>query len=514
MAGTSLAQGLMASSGDQLRLIYVLVMETGIFNMIANKTRDLFNKNTDHSQQQLDQEIAKLRDIDDNKLRLELFLHMTKEFELAGSHYNTSYEIEHKCGEILQKTHAAQIKKDKDYSTFVSRNMHLPIENQLALYQMQNIFGSIGGELHQLTAEEQDHFTDQIEQFIESLPLEQQVKIKEKLNIDAVTNSTIKRVIVTQGSAVLLTVIVEIAGFAAYTTLTSLIAGTAGLIGLTLPFGFYMTATSVLSVLTGPVGLILMGGASGVMMLTQSKKVKKTLLQMGIVQLILPVLLDDSKVYDYDSLIQEWTIHYHKQEILLGLISDHQNEYTSISQSLKTTQETLAAHNNQLMENIQSYHKNVDQLAGSLTLVSDHEMTDTFRKKNMRIAELVEQLHTTRQSITRNKRGYSIMDKVSGMFSNLSLENEMKKIKKQLQELRTEQAIELISIRPFDLRKECAEAQALMEEKQILAENIAKLSEQKRTIEKELSTVSSKLLQKQDELRNLQKEIFGLGDIA
>lgn len=514
MAGTSLAQGLMASSGDQLRLIYVLVMETGIFNMIANKTRDLFNKDVDHSQQQLDQEIAKLRDIDDNKLRLELFLHMTKEFELAGSHYNTSYEIENKCGEILQKAHAYQIKKDKDYSTFVSRNMHLPIENQLALYQMQHILGSIGGELHNLTADQQDNFTDQIEQFIDSLPLEQQEKIKEKLNIDAVTNSTIKRVIMTQGSAVLLTVIVEIAGFAAYTTLTSLIAGTAGLIGLTLPFGFYMTATSVLSVLTGPVGFILMGGASGVMMLTQSKKVKKTLLQMGIVQLILPILLDDSKVYDYDSLIEEWTNHYHKQEILLGLISDYQKEYTSISQNLKTTQETIAAHNNQLMENIQSYHKILDQLASSLTLVSDHEMTDSFKQKNMRIAALVEQLHSTRQSILRNKQGYSFMDKVSGMFSNISLENDIKKIKKQLQDLRTEQAIELLYIRPVHFKKECDEAQTLMKENQITSESIAKLNEQKRTIEKDLSTVSSNLLQRQEELRILQKEIYGLGDIA
>lgn len=44
MVGKSLANGLMAAEGEQLRLIYVLVMETGIFSMIANKTKDFLIK--------------------------------------------------------------------------------------------------------------------------------------------------------------------------------------------------------------------------------------------------------------------------------------------------------------------------------------------------------------------------------------------------------------------------------------------------------------------------------------
>ncbi|AIQ56175.1 hypothetical protein [Paenibacillus borealis] len=514
MSGKSLAQGLMASSGDQLRLIYVLVMETGIFTMMANKTRDLFNKDVDHSQQQLEQEIAKLRHIDDDTLRLELFLHMTKEFELAGSHYNTSYDIENKCEEILQKAHADQLKKDKVYSTFVSRNMNLPIENQLALYQMQNILGSIGGELKQLTADQQEDFADQMERFIDSLPTEQQEKIREKLNIDTLTNSTIKRVIMTQGSAVLLTVIVEVAGFAAYTTLTSLIAGTAGLIGLTLPFGVYMTATSVLSVLTGPLGFILMGGASGVMMLTQSKKVKKTLLQMGIVQFLLPVLLDSSTLYDYDSLIKVWNAHYDKQTRTLEVISTHQNEYSRVSQSLKITEDNIGFHNNQLLANIRAYQHMVDQLAGSLDLVSEHEMTDSFKKKKVNISGLEGKIRIKRESVKRNKMAYSFMDKVGGMFSNLSLENDIKNLKKQLQELKKEQAIELISIRPDNLRDECDEAETLMRERTVTTEELAALNEQKQNFEKHLSAVKHMLRQQQDELRKLQKEIYGLGDIV
>jgi|GEM_PF-5407035 hypothetical protein len=49
MSGRTLAQGLMAADGEQLRLIYVLMMETGIFHMIANKTKDFLEKNVDYS---------------------------------------------------------------------------------------------------------------------------------------------------------------------------------------------------------------------------------------------------------------------------------------------------------------------------------------------------------------------------------------------------------------------------------------------------------------------------------
>ncbi|PGK32752.1 hypothetical protein CN907_26195 [Bacillus anthracis] len=514
MVGKSLANGLMAADGEQLRLIYVLVMETGIFSMIANKTKDFINKDVDHSKKRLDLEIAKLRDIDDNTLRLQLFLYMTKEFDLAGSYYNTSYEIENKCGEILQKAHAFQMKKDKNYSAFVSRNEHLTIDNQLALYQMQKIFESIGAELKNLTADQEENFANQIEQFIESLPIEQQEKIKDKLDIDAVTNATIKKLIATQGSAVLLAVIVEIAGFAAYTTLTSLIAGTASLIGLTLPFSAYITATSALSVLTGPLGFILISGLSSMMMLTQSKKVKRTLLQMGIVQLMLPVLLGDSKVYEYDTFIQEWSQFYNEQNKLLDLIANYKKECEMITQQLKTNKYSIVYCDNQLTESTSAYNNIVNQLIKSLILVSEHEKTESFKEKSMKIEDLEIEVGNKEESIRKNKQVDSFWGKVSGMLSNVSYESDIKKIKKQIHELKREQAIEVISIRPVGLNKMCNEAHFIMEEKQKVIEKLTKLKERQREIEKNLSEVNSMLYEKKDELRALQKEIHGLGDIV
>src|SRR5690606_37570861 len=123
------------------------------------------------------------------------FLHMTKELKLPGSIYNTYYEIENKCSEILHKAHTIQLDDDKKYREFVSRNNHLAIDSQLVLYQMQRVFESLGGELSNLSDEQQEQFADQIENFIQSLPVDQQRQIQEKLNIDSITNSTIKKVI-------------------------------------------------------------------------------------------------------------------------------------------------------------------------------------------------------------------------------------------------------------------------------------------------------------------------------
>ena len=516
MVGKTLAQGLMAASGEQLRLIYVLMMKTDIFQLIAIKTKDMIKKNIDHSQQRLIQEIESLKLVDDNKLRLDLFLHMTKELKLPGSIYNTSYEIENKCSEILHKAHTIQLDDDKKYREFVSRNNHLAIDSQLVLYQMQRVFESLGGELSNLSDEQQEQFADQIENFIQSLPVDQQRQIQEKLNIDSITNSTIKKVIATQGGAVLLAVIVEIAGFAAYTTLTSIIAGVAGFLGLTLPFGAYITATSVFSVLTGPIGLLLIGGASGVMMLTQGKKVKRTLLQMGIVQLMLPVLLDESMVFNYDALINEWSKHYHKQNMLIESISNLKIDHNNVFKMIKETNDEIEAFKEQFYKLDQSFEEMIDQLSDLLIMVQEHEMTETFKMNNSKIVNLEVQIQNKRETILRNKYklNKSILKKLGDSFSNLTLEHDIKHLNKQIESIKRQQALEIISIRPVALLKECKQAQIILNRKEVIQNQLSLLFDKKQKLKKRQSSIKSSLREQEMELMKLQNDIYGIDDIV
>lgn len=72
----------------------------------------------------------------------------------------------------------------------------------------------------------------------------------------------VRKAIATSGTSIVFAIIVEVSGFAFYTTATSLVATFAGLFGLTLPFGFYTGLTSTIEVLANPLFIIplLLGG--------------------------------------------------------------------------------------------------------------------------------------------------------------------------------------------------------------------------------------------------------------
>lgn len=235
---------------------------------------------------------------------------------------------------------------------------------------------------------------------------------------------------------------------------------------------------------------------------------------MGIVQFMLPVLLGDAKVYEYDALIQEWSQFYNEQNKLLHVISNNKKECVMITQQLKTNKESIEYCDYQLTENTRAYNDIVNQLINSLILVSENEKTDSFKQKSMKITNLEIEVRNKEESIRKNNQVDSFWGKVSGMLSNVSYVSDISKIKKQIYELKREQAIEMISIRPISLNKMCNEAHFIIEEKRRIIGKLTKLKERKREIEKNLSAVNSMLYQKQNELRTLQKEVYGLGDLV
>src|SRR5690606_3138813 len=93
---------------------------------------------------------------------------------------------------------------------------------------------------------------DSLEEFFNDLPETQQKRIAEKLGINNITSSSIQQLIATNGTAVVFAAIVQVAGFAFYTTLTSVVAGIFGFVGITLPFVFYTTMTSLVAVVANP----------------------------------------------------------------------------------------------------------------------------------------------------------------------------------------------------------------------------------------------------------------------
>ena len=86
-------------------------------------------------------------------------------------------------------------------------------------------------------------------------------EFKDKMNIDEVTNDSLKKILLGGGIYSMFAGAVGVVGFPAYLFLTSFISGISSIIGITLPFGFYTGATSVMAFLSSWfLPIILAGG--------------------------------------------------------------------------------------------------------------------------------------------------------------------------------------------------------------------------------------------------------------
>lgn len=99
-------------------------------------------------------------------------------------------------------------------------------------------------------------------QMWDKLPMEERVKLLRKLDkTGSIKADQVAGIAALSGAAALsaLSTTVLLSGFAFYTTMSSLICAVAGFFGITLPFSVYMTASSTVALLSGPVGWVLAG---------------------------------------------------------------------------------------------------------------------------------------------------------------------------------------------------------------------------------------------------------------
>ena len=86
-------------------------------------------------------------------------------------------------------------------------------------------------------------------------------EFKDKMNIDEVTNDSVKKILLGGGIYSMFAGAVGVVGFPAYLFLTSFIGGISSIIGITLPFGVYTGATSLMAFLSSWfLPIILAGG--------------------------------------------------------------------------------------------------------------------------------------------------------------------------------------------------------------------------------------------------------------
>ena len=511
--GKRLAQGLLNATGDDLRLVYALVMETKLYDLLLAKAKDVMTKDLNHFEQNLQAEIQRLHQYPDEQLQLQLFLYMLEQLEIKGAHYNLLTEIEYACTQIVEKAHALQLKQDKQYKQFAEKRDEQPSVS-LVLYQMQKIFESFDQSQTDLDDETTENLIQQIEAYIQSLPLEKQRQIKEKLNIDELTNSTIKQLIATQGTAVLMAIIVEVAGFAAFTTLTSTIATTAGLLGVTLPFGAYMFATSALSILTGPVGLALIAVGGGALINYQNKKVRKAFIPIGIVQLLLPAVIEEKQPVQVEHFIQGWQKLYDKQQKILQEIATY--EMTKQQQQAKKDafEEQMRLQTDQHAKKRAMLTNKLAAIEKCSDLIAVHEKSPAYIQLTSEMANILQTMNKKRSEIEANRKQAGLWNTVKNTFANQSIASQLKELNEKYglkEQLRTE---EVVKMKPQQLKAQCISAEVYQFELDKLQKEIQITRTSIQQTKDAISTTERQIQQVKGECKKHQKKWYGLEHIV
>jgi len=186
--------------------------------------------------------------------------------------------------------------------------------------KIQTIKVSTEKEMKELTIkyQEMDHNEEQqmekaLTEDLEKLSDKEVRDLKNHLDVDKLNSKAIKEVLTKSGGTLTLMMVPSLAGFSSYIALTTIMhAIFTTTLGISLPFAAYSGATSLVSILSGPIGWI---GLSGLTVYTLRKnRVKLT--QTIMAQIIGITALISETEEEYLSALPDWLSTAQKTKIM------------------------------------------------------------------------------------------------------------------------------------------------------------------------------------------------------
>lgn len=515
--GQIFSHSLMALKGTDLRLVYALLMKTSIGNLLSSKTKDLFSKDEqDHFMKHLEEEVKNLEQIEDEVLQVNLFLEITKLLKIRGTKYLLEQEIEEQCAIIVHEVYEQYKRQDKQFRLFVEEKGNLSKLQQMIQFQMSKLFNELDSIFQSFSVEDQTKFAAQINEYIYNLSEEKQTQIKEKLGIDDLTDEILRKAIATSGTSSVFASIVEVSGFAFYTTATSLVVRFAELFGLTLPIGVYTGLTSTVAVLANPLFLIpiLLGG--GVVLVNyQNKSLKKKLLPITLVQTTLTFMSKGSNAVTFEPFITEWKRRYdeyhqicdeiEKIEYELQVTSTQIEEYEIQINEYKTKIASKEAEIRTEKQRIKSDLKFAD-----LDVLEVSAAFTRHKKKYQYVARKVKELKIAKDHLSTDS---GFFKKIGSKLKDLSTSLDIKEEEKRLEKLLDTMVMDVIvSTSAYQAN---AREKILTLEKDVkqLKDAKSKAMDQKQDQKQILNSLKVNLRSNTQQMKQLEKEHYGLADL-
>lgn len=242
------AQSYLTASSSVLAAQLAMLDQSTLAKLLKSKTVDLFSEEKGKFNHLVEDLANQLKSELPGELVLRIFGVLNAILDIPPRRYVAPRDFEDNCEEILTRCLACLRESEPD---FAGKDLQ-----DMLHFLMNKMFGEIGTHFDSLSCDKQQQVVDEIRKYIDSLPEAQRDKLRKEIGADQITDGYIRKAIVSGTLSSAFAAAVSVGGFAFYTGAVSLCATLAGLIGLTLPFSFYVGLTSTVAVVSNPLFLI------------------------------------------------------------------------------------------------------------------------------------------------------------------------------------------------------------------------------------------------------------------
>ena len=307
MLRNEFARGLVGETSESIAYQLALWEQLTLSRALRSKLRSLFRRSRSSPFSEMAAAInpraREIASLPPQQIRAALLEELADHFEITVPRHIAETEFDEVCAEISFGAVAALRRTNKKFDGSSIDDM--------VIFLGDSMFDDPSRRLRRMPQEEQDAVMQNLVKSIWAMPTDQRQAVLKELGAEDVVDQDVVARFVrkaalagTLGPAFVAAV--KIAGFSAYTFATQAVASVVGAVGLTLPFGFYMTLTSFIAFFANP---FLMAPMLGTFLFWQKRrgdqKFRDSLAASIVVGLIVPSYHKFGDVLDSEPLLVE-----------------------------------------------------------------------------------------------------------------------------------------------------------------------------------------------------------------
>lgn len=278
--GSALALAMATLPREAMGAVLALLRETNLSQLLSSKVSDLVRRDSGTFQRRLADISMQLAHEEAGELLLQLLGELNAILDVPPRDFASRRDVVDNAGEIVAK--ACALLRTQD-AAFVGGDLRSLVE-----FQTRCLFDRLGEAVADMPSEKKAAFFREIRDFVGSMPADQQEKLRRELRADELTDEILQKALSHGALGAAFATAVGVGNFAFYTGAVSLFGAVSGVIGVTLPFGFYTGLTSAIAIVSNPVFLLIAAGGGGwVIYSRQNRSLRERLVPLVVSQVMI-----------------------------------------------------------------------------------------------------------------------------------------------------------------------------------------------------------------------------------